>query len=204
MSVVAVTGSETALLIMAAFWAVLVVVLCIVLIGSYNVLTSTKITIDTMREETVPLLREIKTTVEKTNREIDRVDTVLASAGSVMGRVERISGLVEEVAVRPAREADQRRRRPAQGAGVGRRSPGAEAPCAACSGSGSAWASGRRDRPSRPRAGPSSRRARPQPAAVAREAKGGLLDLSKLVAASIEEGRRAMAEREAELRAEHA
>ncbi|HYJ61586.1 MAG TPA: hypothetical protein VE032_09005 [Actinomycetota bacterium] len=43
---------------------------------------------------------------------------------------------------------------------------------------------------------------RPQPAAVAREAKGGLLDLSKLVAASIDEGKRAMAEREAELRAE--
>jgi uncharacterized protein YoxC len=101
MSVVAVTGSETALLIMAAFWAVLVVVLCVVLIGSYNVLTSTKITIDTMRDETVPLLREIKTTVEKTNQEIDRVDTMLESAGSVMGRVERISGLVEEVAAGP-------------------------------------------------------------------------------------------------------
>lgn len=101
MHVVAVTGSETALLIMAAFWAVLVVVLCVVLIGSYNVLTSTKVTIDTMREETVPLLREIKTTIEKTNAEIDRVDTVLASAGSVVGRVERISGLVEEVASGP-------------------------------------------------------------------------------------------------------
>jgi len=101
MSVVAVTGSETALLIMAAFWAVLVVVLCVVLIGAYNVLTSTQITIDTMRDETVPLLREIKTTVEKTNQEIDRVDTMLESAGSVMGRVERISGLVEEVAAGP-------------------------------------------------------------------------------------------------------
>jgi uncharacterized protein YoxC len=101
MHVVAVTGSETALLIMAAFWAVLVVVLCVVLIGSYNVLTSTKVTIDTMRDETVPLLREIKTTIEKTNAEIDRVDTVLASAGSVVGRVERISGLVEEVASGP-------------------------------------------------------------------------------------------------------
>lgn len=42
---------------------------------------------------------------------------------------------------------------------------------------------------------------RPAPAAVAREARGGLLDLSKLVAASIEEGREAMDAREAELRA---
>ena len=42
-----------------------------------------------------------------------------------------------------------------------------------------------------------------KPAAIAREAKGGLLDLTKLVAESIEEGKRAMAEREQELRAAH-
>jgi len=38
------------------------------------------------------------------------------------------------------------------------------------------------------------------PATIAREAKGGLLEFSKLVSESIEEGKRAMAEREAELR----
>jgi hypothetical protein len=42
-----------------------------------------------------------------------------------------------------------------------------------------------------------------KPAAIAREAKGGLLDLTKLVAESIEEGRRAMDERERELRETH-
>jgi hypothetical protein len=40
------------------------------------------------------------------------------------------------------------------------------------------------------------------PATLAREAKDGLLDLSKLVAESIEEGKRAMEEREQELRDE--
>ncbi len=40
-----------------------------------------------------------------------------------------------------------------------------------------------------------------KPKAIAREAKGGILDLTKLVAASIDEGKRAMDEREAELRA---
>ena len=44
---------------------------------------------------------------------------------------------------------------------------------------------------------------RVRPQTLAREAKGGLLDLSKLVAESIEEGKRAMAERERELRDEH-
>ncbi len=38
------------------------------------------------------------------------------------------------------------------------------------------------------------------PAAIAREAKGGLLDLGKLVADSIAEGKRAMQEKEEELR----
>lgn len=45
--------------------------------------------------------------------------------------------------------------------------------------------------------------ARAKPATIAREAKGGLLDLTKLLAESIEEGKRAMDERERELRARH-
>ena len=43
--------------------------------------------------------------------------------------------------------------------------------------------------------------ARVAPATIAREAKGGFLDLGKLVSESIAEGRRAMEERERELRA---
>ena len=38
------------------------------------------------------------------------------------------------------------------------------------------------------------------PQTIAREAKGGLMDLSKLFSESIQEGKRAMDEREAELR----
>ncbi len=38
------------------------------------------------------------------------------------------------------------------------------------------------------------------PATLAREARGGLLELSKLVSESLEEGKRAMAEKERELR----
>jgi len=42
---------------------------------------------------------------------------------------------------------------------------------------------------------------RAKPAAIARETRGGLLELSKLVAESVEEGKRAADERERELRA---
>ena len=44
---------------------------------------------------------------------------------------------------------------------------------------------------------------RAKPTAIAREARSGLLDLSRLVAESVEEGKRAADERERELRAKH-
>jgi uncharacterized protein YoxC len=95
------TAGDTALIVLAVFWGLLVVVLCVVLIGTYNVLTSTKMTIDTMREETVPLLREVKSSIEKTNGHLDRVGTVLDSAGAIVGKVEKVSGLVEEAVSSP-------------------------------------------------------------------------------------------------------
>lgn len=98
---IATSGGDIALIVLAAFWGLLVFALCLVLLNTFRVLESTKMTIDAMREETVPLLREVKTSVEKMNREIDRVDTVLESAGSIVGRVEKLSGLVEEAASSP-------------------------------------------------------------------------------------------------------
>lgn len=46
-----------------------------------------------------------------------------------------------------------------------------------------------------------ARRVAPQ--TIAREARGGIMDLSKLVNESIAEGRRAMEDREAQLRRDH-
>jgi uncharacterized protein YoxC len=95
------TGADVALIILAGAWAVLVAGLIYVLMSTHAVLQSTKILIDTMREEVVPLLREGKGTIERTNRELDRVDGMLESAGVVVGRVERLSGLVEQAAASP-------------------------------------------------------------------------------------------------------
>jgi hypothetical protein len=95
------TAGDTALILLAGFWGLLVLGLCVVLLNTFRVLESTKMTIDTMREETVPLLREIKISIEKTNGHLDRVGTVLDSAGSIVGRVEKVSGLVEEAVASP-------------------------------------------------------------------------------------------------------
>ncbi|MGH2528381.1 MAG: DUF948 domain-containing protein [Actinomycetota bacterium] len=100
MAVVA-TAGDMALIVLAAFWALLVFFLCVVLLNTYNVLTSTKLLIDGIREETVPLLSEVRNSVVKTNRELDRVDGMLASATTIVGRVERVSGLVEKAASGP-------------------------------------------------------------------------------------------------------
>jgi hypothetical protein len=97
----ALDGGDVALIVLSSFWGLLVLFLCIVLINTFRVLESTRILIDSMREETVPLLREVKGSVERTNRELDRVDVVLDATGEIVGRVQRISGLVEEAVASP-------------------------------------------------------------------------------------------------------
>jgi len=97
----ALDGGDVALIVLSSFWGLLVLFLCIVLVNTFRVLESTKILIDSMREETVPLLREVKGSVERTNRELDRVDVVLVATGEIVGRAQRISGLVEEAVSSP-------------------------------------------------------------------------------------------------------
>ena len=99
--IAALDGGDVALIVLSAFWGLLVLFLCVVLINTFRVLESTKILIDGIREETVPLLTEVKGSVERTNRELDRVDAMLVSAGEIVARVSRISGLVEQAASGP-------------------------------------------------------------------------------------------------------
>ena len=99
--VAAVDGGDIALIILAAFWGLLVLFLCIVLFRTASVLESTKTLIDGIRQETVPLLSEVKGSVERTNRELDRVDGMLESASAIVARVEKVSGLVEHAASSP-------------------------------------------------------------------------------------------------------
>lgn len=101
MTLATLTGGDIALIVLAAFWGLLVLFLCIVLLNTFRVLESTKLLIDGIREETVPMLTEVKGSVERTNRELDRVDAMLVSAGAIVGRVEKVSGLVEQAVSTP-------------------------------------------------------------------------------------------------------
>jgi hypothetical protein len=101
MTLLALSGGEIALIGLAVFWGLLVAFLCYVLLKTADVLISTRLTIDAMREETVPLLREVKGSVERTNGHLDRIGGVLDSVGGIVGRVERLTGLIEHAASSP-------------------------------------------------------------------------------------------------------
>ena len=108
MAPLALSGGDTALIILAAFWGLLVLFLCVVLLNTFRVLESTKMMIDATREETVPLLREVRGSVERTNREIDRDRRHPRAGGSAL-RPDRAGGL------EPAGEDHLGRGGPAEG-----------------------------------------------------------------------------------------
>jgi uncharacterized protein YoxC len=62
---------------------------------------STKLTLDGVRQELIPLLGEVKTTVIDVNKELERVDGMLESVGRITTTVERVSGLVEQAVSGP-------------------------------------------------------------------------------------------------------
>lgn len=95
------SAGDWALIIVASFWGVLVLFLGLVLVNLFRILESTKQLIDGVRTETVPLLGEVKTTVTSVNRELDRVDTMLASAGNITKSVERVAAVVEQTVSNP-------------------------------------------------------------------------------------------------------
>jgi hypothetical protein len=95
------SGGDIALIVLAVFWGVLVGFLCLVLLNTFRILESTKMLIDGVREETMPLLKEVKGSVERANRELDRVDGMLVSAGEMVKRAEKLTGLVEKAASSP-------------------------------------------------------------------------------------------------------
>ena len=95
------SAGDWALLILAIFWAVLVVFLAMMLVTMVRLLESTKILIDGVRSETVPLLSEVKTSVQAVNKEIDRVDSIMASAGTIAKSLERVTTVVEKTVSNP-------------------------------------------------------------------------------------------------------
>jgi uncharacterized protein YoxC len=99
--VIGLGAGDISLIILAAFWGLLVFFLAAVLVIMVRVLESTKMLIDGVRSETVPLLGEVKHTVEGVNKELERADTIMESAGRMSKSVERITVVVEQTVSNP-------------------------------------------------------------------------------------------------------
>jgi len=99
--VLASVGGDIALIGLAVGWLFLVVFLVIVLFMTFRVMESTKTLIDGIREETVPLLSEVRTTVTSVNRELEHVDTLVVSAGRIAGSAARLTTVVENTISNP-------------------------------------------------------------------------------------------------------
>jgi hypothetical protein len=95
------TSADIALLLLAGGWVVLVGFLAIVMFTTFRVMESTKTLIDGIRDETVPLLSEVKTTVTSVNKELERADSIMESAGKIAGSASRITAVVEQTVSNP-------------------------------------------------------------------------------------------------------
>jgi uncharacterized protein YoxC len=85
----------------AAAWAVLVVFLSILVFQLAVTVRETATLIDQIRQETVPLLHEVTGTVTSVNKELERVDGMVESAGHIVKSAERISSVVEQAVSSP-------------------------------------------------------------------------------------------------------
>lgn len=101
MTVLALSAGDVALIILAAFWGVLVLFLAVVMLNVFRLLESVKTLVDGIREETVPLLGEVRVTVTSVNRELERVDGLMESGGKMAKSAERVTSAVEQVVTSP-------------------------------------------------------------------------------------------------------
>lgn len=90
-----------AAIIAAAFWGLLVAFLAIVCFRLASVLESTKMLIDDVRKETVPLLDGVTTTVGSVNQNLVDTDAALQSIGGIVKSADRVTSVVEQTVSSP-------------------------------------------------------------------------------------------------------
>jgi len=90
-----------AAIIAAGFWALLVAFLAVVCFRLASVLESTKMLIDDVRKETVPLLDGVTTTVGSVNQNLVDTDAALQSIGGIVKSADRVSSVVEQTVSSP-------------------------------------------------------------------------------------------------------
>jgi uncharacterized protein YoxC len=95
------TWGQAAALIAALAFVALVAFLAVVLAKIAGILSEVQMTLNDVRKETMPLLKEVRTTVVTLNVEMDRVDGIMASAESAAASVSNVAKLVTAATANP-------------------------------------------------------------------------------------------------------
>lgn len=99
--VAAIKATDIAVMIIAGFFALAVVVVSILVMNLFRVVSSLKELVDGVTKETVPLIHDVDGTVKGVNQEIERVDSIMASAQSVAENAKTISETVKLAVTNP-------------------------------------------------------------------------------------------------------
>lgn len=99
--ILATTVGEWAALVIAIFWAVLVIALSALTFNFLRVVTSLKTLVDGITAETIPMLDELGNTVRGVNRELERVDGMLVAGQKVAENVATITETVKHTIASP-------------------------------------------------------------------------------------------------------
>jgi uncharacterized protein YoxC len=100
-SVIAVGAGDVAVLIFAAFFGVIAVVLALQLGNLFRVVSSLKEMVEGVKDETVPLIGEVGNTVKGVNHEIERLDGIAAGVQGIVESVEQITKTVQVTVTNP-------------------------------------------------------------------------------------------------------
>ena len=95
------TWGQAAALIAALAFVALVAFLAMVLAKVGAILSEVQMALNDVRKETMPLLKEVRTTVVTLNVEMDRVDGIMASAESAAASVSNVAKLVTAATANP-------------------------------------------------------------------------------------------------------
>jgi len=98
---VALNARDWAVIVIAVFFAIAVVVVSLLVLNLFRVVSSLKELVDGVTKETVPLIHDVDETVKGVNNEIQRVDSIMSSTQKVVKNVETISETVKVTVTNP-------------------------------------------------------------------------------------------------------
>ena len=98
---IGVSAGGVAAIIAAIVWGVLVLFLAFMVFRVALLIDATTKMVDETRQQTMPLLREVTTSVASVNKELERLDGMAESIGNIVKSAERVTNVVEQAVSSP-------------------------------------------------------------------------------------------------------